>query len=76
MKTTTQYSLNNPENYNLELNSSTEDILTKYNYLLSEYLFFIVENIKIKNDNFYKFIIWKSWLSPQINPWFGRMSLI
>ena len=57
MKIITQYSLNNPENYNLELNSSIEEILTKYNYLLSEFLLFIIENIQIKNDNFYKFII-------------------
>ena len=52
-----QYSLQNVANFNLELTTCLEDVQIKYNNLLSEYLFFILDNIVIKNDTFFKFII-------------------
>jgi hypothetical protein len=52
-----QYSLHNLENYNNILTSTCEEIQLKYNNLIAEYLFFVIENIHLKNDAFYKFII-------------------
>jgi hypothetical protein len=53
------YSLNNLENYLKTINESASDIINKYYMLISEYLNFIVENIKFKNlnTNYTKFII-------------------
>lgn len=53
------YSLNNLENYLKIINESENDIINKYYMLISEYLNFIVENIKFKNinTNYTKFII-------------------
>jgi len=52
-----QYALNSQESYNLKLTTSIGEIQTKYNHLLSEYIFFILENVKIKNSTFLKFIM-------------------
>lgn len=54
-----QYSLNNLENYLTNINESVNDIVNKYYLLISEYLNFIVDNIKFKNlnTNYTKFII-------------------
>ena len=52
-----QYSLHNLENYNHILTSTCEEIQLKYNNLITEYLFFVIENIHFKNEAFYKFII-------------------
>ena len=51
------YSLQNVENYKKELNSSVNEIIQKYVNLLLEYYKFIIENIKIKNVHFSRFII-------------------
>ena len=51
------YSLHNIENYNKNFTCSIEDITNKYSELLIEYLKFILENIKIKNEIYTKFII-------------------
>lgn len=51
------YSLHNIENYNKNFRCSIEDITNKYSELLIEYLKFILENIKIKNEIYTKFII-------------------
>lgn len=52
-----RYSLHNIENFNLELIAQQEDIQIKYNNLISEYLFFLLDHIAIKNNVFLKFII-------------------
>lgn len=54
---TSQYSLHNTANFNSELTSRLEDVQIKYNNLLSEYLYFILDNIVIKDESFFKFII-------------------
>ena len=51
------FSLINSENYKLCLDCDISDILNKYTELIMEYGKFIQENIKIKNNNFAKFII-------------------
>jgi len=51
------YSLQNIENYNKELNTNINEIVKKYLNLLVEYYKFIIENIKIKNKQFTRFII-------------------
>ena len=51
------YSLHNIENYKKELNSNINEIIKKYLNLLVEYYKFIIENIKIKNKQFTRFII-------------------
>ena len=51
------YSLHNIENYNKELNTNINEIVKKYLNLLVEYYKFIIENIKIKNKQFTRFII-------------------
>lgn len=53
------YSLTNLENYLPTINESASEIVNKYYLLISEYLNFIVENIKCKNLNivYTKFII-------------------
>jgi len=51
------YSLHNIDNYKKKLLCSIHEITSKYSELLIEYLRFILENIKIKNKVFTKFII-------------------
>lgn len=51
------YSLHNSENYKKELDSEIVDIIEKISTLFLEYFKFIVENIKLKNSSFSKFII-------------------
>ena len=52
-----QYSLQNIENYKPLLHCSSNDILTKYNVLVCDYLNFITENISMSNNIYNKFII-------------------
>ena len=47
MSIATQYSLQNIENYKSTFTNSYQEIQIKYNSLVSEYLFFILENIVI-----------------------------
>jgi len=51
------YSLHNLENYYGTLKNNQEEIQIKYNHLLNDYLFFILENIQMKKESFYRFII-------------------
>lgn len=51
------YSLQYTENYKSLLENSLNDIVNKYILLASEYFRFIVENIKIKNRSYFKFIL-------------------
>ena len=51
------YSLHNISNYKTELPSDLAKITQKYSDLLVEYLNFILENIKTKNNKFTKYII-------------------
>jgi hypothetical protein len=51
------YSLNNFENYNKNLDYKTNDIIEKYLLLSNEFLKFILEKLKLKNNNYSKFII-------------------
>jgi hypothetical protein len=51
------YSLQNQENYKKEFNCNVSEIVEKYSELITEYFKFIMENIKIKNTKFSKFII-------------------
>jgi hypothetical protein len=58
MKTASNhYSLQNVENYKSLLDNSLNDVLDKYILLICEYLKFIVENIKMKNRSYFKFIL-------------------
>ena len=54
---TVDYSLNNMDNYNKQLDCEINDIVEKYILLLNEFLKFILEKIKFKNNNYSKFII-------------------
>jgi hypothetical protein len=51
------YSLNNLENYYEDLTVNVVDIVNKYIEINIEYLNFIIENIKIKNKKYVKFVI-------------------
>jgi hypothetical protein len=51
------YSLQNAENYNALLENSLTEIVERYILLICEYLRFIVENIKMKNKGYFKFIL-------------------
>ena len=51
------YSLQNVENYKQTLDIDIKTINNKYIELVTDYLKFIVENIKVKNKNLAKFII-------------------
>jgi hypothetical protein len=51
------YSLHNIENFNKNFTCSIGDITSKYSELIIEYLKFILENLKIKNEIYTKFII-------------------
>ena len=53
----TNYSLNISENYKKELDCDVSDVTKKYTALIVDYFNFILENIKISNINFSKFII-------------------
>ena len=53
----TNYSLHNIANYNTELPNDLAKVTQKYSELLIEYLKFILENIKTKNNNLIRFII-------------------
>ena len=53
----TSYSLNNSENYKKKIECNIGEVTKKYGELLIEYVTFIYENIKIKNNNFTQFII-------------------
>ena len=53
----TNYSLNISENYKKELDCDVSDVTKKYTALIVDYFNFILENIKISNINFEKFII-------------------
>ena len=48
----TIYSLSHFENYKKSIQITSSDILKKYNLLIIEYLHFIIDNIKIKNNYF------------------------
>lgn len=52
-----KYSLHDTENFNTELTVTPNEVMVKYSDLLTEYTKFIIENIKIKNPNYSKFII-------------------
>ena len=52
-----KYSLHETEHFNKELSVTPNTVMTKYTELLGEYTKFIIENIKIKNQNYSKFII-------------------
>lgn len=52
-----KYSLHETEHFNKELSVTPNTVMIKYTELLSEYTKFIIENIKIKNQNYSKFII-------------------
>lgn len=51
------YSLYNIENYRKDFDSDIGDVAGKYAELLSEYCKFAIENIKLKNTAFSRFII-------------------
>jgi len=51
------FSLMNSENYKKDLDYDLSEITNKYAQLIIEYTNFIYENIKIKNINFFKFIV-------------------
>jgi len=53
----TNYSLNISENYKKELECDVSDVTKKYTAVIVDYFNFILENIKISNINFSKFII-------------------
>ena len=53
----TAFSLNEEVNYKHDLDATTNVILRKYAELLTEYIKFIVEHVKIHNTNYLKFII-------------------
>jgi hypothetical protein len=51
------YSLYNKENYKKELDIEIHEIIKKYSKLIIDYFKFIIENIKIKNKVFARYII-------------------
>jgi|LakMenEpi03Aug12_release.lakeMendotaPanAssembly.Ray.scaffolds.fasta_scaffold469557_2 hypothetical protein len=53
----TNYSLHNIDNFKQLLDYNPSEILIKYNELITEYLNYFVENNKIKNPNYLKFIV-------------------
>jgi hypothetical protein len=57
MKQNNKYSLRDTENFNKELTVAPNTVMAKYTELLVEYTKFIRENIKIKNQNYSKFIV-------------------
>ena len=53
----TTYSLYNIDNFKKTLDVSPNIILNKYKGYVFEFLYFILDNLKIKNNSYYKFII-------------------
>jgi hypothetical protein len=51
------FSLQNLDNYRKKIDNTTSEVTEKYYMLIAEYFKFITENIKVKNNNFSKFII-------------------
>jgi hypothetical protein len=51
------YSLQSVENYKAFLENSLNDIVERYILLICEYLRFVVENIKMKNKGYFKFVL-------------------
>jgi len=51
------YSLNNSENYKTELDTDITDIVKKISELFLDYFKYIIENIKLKKNNLFRFII-------------------
>ena len=51
------YSLSNLENYNKTIHYSADEIIEKYILLINEFLKFILEKTKLKENNYSKFII-------------------
>lgn len=51
------YSFFISENYYSEISSTLDNILNKYRLLVVDYIKFIVENLAIKNESYYKYII-------------------
>jgi hypothetical protein len=54
---TKDYSLSNFDNYNKNLNYKMDDIIEKYLSLNNEFLKFILEKLKLKNNIYSKFLI-------------------
>ena len=52
-----KYSLQDIHQYNKELDASAKEIMTKYSELLIEYVKFVTENVKIKNNGYSSFVI-------------------
>ena len=53
----TNYSLYNTDNFKTTLDVTTSIILNKYKDYIFEFLNIILDNIKVKNNSYYKFII-------------------
>jgi hypothetical protein len=51
------YSLYSIENYKDDLDTDNEEIINKYSILILDYFKFIIENLKMKNNNYIIFII-------------------
>jgi hypothetical protein len=51
------YSLHNLDNYNKNLTNSTHDIIKKYCEIINSFFKIIVENLKVKKNEYSKFII-------------------
>ena len=51
------YSLSNLDNYNKTFDYKADEVINKYILLSNEFLKFILEKIKIKNNHYSKFII-------------------
>jgi hypothetical protein len=51
------YSLSNLDNYNKNFDYKADEVIDKYILLLNEFLKYILEKIKINNNNYSKFII-------------------
>ena len=54
-----QYSLHNTDNYFNTISYNCNDILNKYELLITEYLHFIFENVILKNNHNNKFILFR-----------------
>lgn len=51
------YSLNNTDNYNKTFGYKTDEVIDKYILLLDEFIKFILEKNKVKNNDYSKFVI-------------------
>jgi len=56
-QTKNSFSLNDPDNINNELDSTSNQAMAKYAELVIEYLKFIVDNVQTKNQKYSKFVI-------------------